>query len=120
VKNYGKNSALFALSEEAKPYIGERFTDEEYHKFDKFLRPRIPDLINIPNFRDMLLPTANDDQLITRFKNMYQELTVVFIKYYSFNWIFNSPRIKDVKGHIQMRNKMLRRVQDPAHFTYIH
>lgn len=120
VKNYGKNSAIFALSPEGRQMIGDRFTEEEFHQFKDFVLPRIPTLINIPNFREMLLPNINDGELIIKFKKIFQELSVHFINFYSFNWIFNSPRIKDIRGHIIMRNKMIRRVLDPLHFTYIH
>jgi len=81
---------------------------------------RIPNLINISNFREMLLATPDENEETKKFKKIYQDLAQIFINYFSLNWIFHSPRIKDVRGHIVLRNKMLRRVLDPDHFTYIH
>jgi 23S rRNA pseudoU1915 N3-methylase RlmH len=74
VKNYGKNCALFAISPEGKPYIGDRMTEDEYARFKEFIQSRIPNLINISNFRDMLLVTPEDNEEMSKFKKIYQEL----------------------------------------------
>jgi len=120
VKNYGKNCALFSISPEGKPYIGDQLSEEEYTRFKDFVQVRIPNLINIPNFREMLLESPVDCIEICKFKKLFRDLSEIFINYFSLNWIFHSPRIKDVKGHIILRHKMLRRVREPEHFTYIH
>jgi len=120
VKNYGKNSALFSISPEGKQYISGKLSEEEFYHYSQFVKERIPNLININNFREMMIPAPMDTPDVCKFKKVFQEMAEIFISYFSLNWIFHSPRIKDVKGHIAMRNKMLRRVRNPELFTYIH
>ena len=120
VKNYGKNCATFSISELGAQYINEKLTSEQISKFKEWIRIKIPSITNIKNLREMLLILPNDDIEITRFKQTFQYASEIFIKNYSFNWVFHSPRINDKKGHIFARFKMLRRIQDPKSFTYIH
>ena len=77
-------------------------------------------ITNIKNFRQLLLVLQTDCPEIAKFKQVFQKICEEFIIYYSANWIFNSSKIKDMKGHIDARFKMLRRVQNPKYFTYIH
>jgi len=120
VKNYGKNCATFAISELGHQFLLEVLTEEDIPKFKEFIRSKIPSITNIANFREMLLVSEVDDSDTGKFKKAFQYVSEIFIRDYSFNWIFHSPRINDVKGHIFARFKMLRRIRDPKHFTYIH
>jgi hypothetical protein len=90
-------------------------------KFKEYIKTKIPSITNIANFREMLLVSDNEEGTdIAKFKKAFQYVSEIFIRDYSFNWIFHSPRINDVKGHIFARFKMLRRIRDPKSFTYIH
>ena len=120
VKNYGKNCASFAIGELGHRYLSESLTLDEISKFREYIKNKIPSITNISNFREMLLVNETDDFETGKFKQTFQHLSEIFVRNYSFNWIFHSPRINDVKGHIFARDKMLRRIQNPKHFTYIH
>jgi len=120
VKNYGKNCATFAISELGHPFLIEVLNEDEISRFKEYIRLRIPNIINIANFREMLLVSEHDDAETGKFKKAFQFVSEIFIRDYSFNWIFHSPRINDVKGHLFARFKMLRRIRDPKNFTYIH
>ena len=120
VKNYGKNCATFAIGELGAQYINQKLSSEQISKFKEWIRIKIPSITNIKNLREMLLISPNDDNEIKYFKQTFQYASEIFIKNYSFNWIFHSPRINDKKGHIYARFKMLRRIKDPKSFTYIH
>jgi len=120
VKNYGKNCATFAISEIGHQFLAEVLTEEDIPKFKEFIKLKISSITNIANFREMLLASETDFAEIIKFKKAFQYVSEIFIRDYSFNWIFHSPRINDVKGHIFARFKMLRRIRDPKNFTYIH
>jgi len=120
VKNYGKNCATFAISELGIPFLSNQLSVEEIAGFKEYIRSKIAGITNIANFREMLLSTEKDSEDIVKYKKTFQYISEIFIRDYSFNWIFHSPRINDVKGHIFARFKMLRRIRDPEHFTYIH
>jgi len=120
VKNYGKNCATFAIGELGHQFLLEALSEEEIPRFKEYIRSKIPSITNIANFREMLLVSETEPVEIGVFKKAFQHVCEVFVRDYSFNWIFHSPRINDVKGHIFARFKMLRRIRDPKNFTYIH
>jgi hypothetical protein len=51
-------------------------------------------------------------------KLVFQELCIVFLKLFSVNWLFNS-KIDNKLSHLNYRFKILRRIKDPDHFTYL-
>ena len=120
VKNYGKNCASFAIGDLGFKYLAQKLTNDEITRFKAYIRVRIPTITNISKFREMLLANQNDEPEIIKFKQTFQKICEIFVEDYSINWIFHSPRISDVKGHIFARGKMLRRIQNPTYFTYIH
>ena len=120
VKNYGKKCANFAISKIGQSILKEKFTTEEFSQFKQYIRMRISKITNIRNFRDMLLVLEEDSLKIAKFKESFQYVSEIFIRNYAICWIFHSSRMSDVKGHIYARHKMLRRIQDPKNFTYIH
>ena len=120
IKNYGKKCANFAIGEHGYPIIKQKLDNKEITRFRHFIRSKVKGITNINNFRGMLLAADDDTAEIEKFKKVFQFVSVIFIENYSVNWIMNSSRIKDVKGHIFARFKILRRVKDPKNFTYIH
>jgi len=120
VKNYGKNCALFAISEIAQEFRFGCLGDHQISRFTIWIKEHIPTLTNIANFREMLLVTNVENSEIASFKQAFQYLSEIFVKDYAHNWIFQSSRIKDVKGYIFARYKMLRRIRNPKNFTYVH
>jgi len=120
VKNYGKNCAVFAISEIAQEFLATVLPRDQFSGFKDWIRSKIPSITNIANFREMLLVSAQEEADVATYKKAFQYLAEIFVRDYAYNWIFHSPRINDVKGHIFARFKMLRRIRDPKNFTYIH
>ena len=120
IKNYGKRCAYFAISNEGINLISYQLNEDEVLNFKIFIRSNISRITNIFNFREMLLVKQDDTIEISKFKKAFQYVSEIFINNYSTKWIFNSPKIKDVKGHLFARFKILRRVRNPEFFTYIH
>ena len=120
IKNYGQKCANFAIGEHGYPIIKQKLDQEEISRFRHFIRSKVKGITSIHNFREMLLAADDDTAEIEKFKEVFQFVSVIFIENYSMNWIMNSERLKDVKGHIFARFKILRRVKDPKNFTYIH
>ena len=120
VKNYGKKCANFAIGKIGQSILREKFTHEEYSQFKEYIKLRVCKITNIQNFRDMLLVLESDSVKIAKFKESFQFVSEIFIRNYAICWIFHSSRMNDVKGHVFARHKMLRRIQDPKSFTYIH
>jgi len=120
VKNYGRAICSFIISDLGVPYltpilVRERVRLEELRTFISNEKERID---GISSFRRLLLPNESDEAQVIAFKNILKEMSVVFIKYFSVNWIFNG-RLRDRLAHLKCRYKMLRRVRDPCHFTYL-
>ena len=120
VKNFGRAISSFCISEIAllylEPIIAQKNVDIK--DFQGFILARKESIDGIASFRNLLLATENDSRDVQAYKQVTQEMSVVFIKYFSVNWIFNS-RMKDRIAHLNCRYKMLRRVMDPQHFTYL-
>ncbi len=120
MKNYARAMINFALSSLADPYKekipqNSQITSET---FRRILLEQKKKINCIANLRNLLLVEDQDPEEMKIFKPIFQALSKVFIKYFSVNWIYNG-RLADKYKYIQYRGKMLRRVQDPQHFTYL-
>jgi hypothetical protein len=120
VKNYGRAICSFILSDVGllylKPMIArERVRLEELRTFISNEKEGID---GISSFRRLLLPNECDEEKVIAYKRILKEMSVIFIKDFSVNWIF-SGRLRDKLAHLKCRYKMLRRVLDPNHFTYL-
>jgi len=119
-KNYGKSCIKFAISELAQEYRLAVLEKEKVAYFKEWVKVNGAKITNIANFRAMLVITERDNKDIALFKTGFKYISEIFIRDFSFNWIFHSSRINDVKGYLFARFKMLRRIQNPQKFTYIH
>jgi len=120
VKNYGKNCAMFAISEVAHEYLLEILRKEKILEFKEWVKCQIPKITNIANFRDMLLVAEKDNHEVALYKKAFKNISEIFVRDFSHNWIMNSSRLNDAKGYLFARFKMLRRIRDPQRFTYVH
>ncbi len=119
VKNFGKAMCSFASSDLALPYLDqinakkgvnlEQFQDHIHKKRDL--------IDSIDSLRTLLLITKHDDEAMMGFKKLFQEISIIFIKYFSVNWIFQG-KMSHKQAHLRSRFKMLRRIKSPQHFTY--
>jgi len=119
VKNFGKAMCSFASSDLALPYLDQINAKKNVnieHFQDHIHKKR--DLIDsIDSLRTLLLITKLDDEVMMGFKKLFQAISVIFIKYFSVNWIFQG-KMSHKQAHLRSRFKMLRRIKSPQHFTY--
>lgn len=121
VKNFGKAMCSFASSHLAIPYL-ERINchskdDVDLEEFQSHIHSKRDLIDSIDSLRSLLLITKNDDEILIGFKKIFQEISVIFIKYFSVNWIFQG-KMSHKQAHLRSRFKMLRRIKSPQHFTY--
>jgi len=119
-KNYGKAITSFASSSLATPYLQpilqrEGLDSEDFYNYMKSAKDSIQ---GIDSFRAFLLVNSNDDAKLVAQKRAFQAMGIVFIKYFSVNWIMHG-RINNKIVYLKNRFKILRRIQNPEVFTYL-
>jgi hypothetical protein len=120
VKNYGKAICKFIASPLATPYL-DAFLETEnvsFRGFISFVNNSKTNIDGLYNFRSVILIDEKDDQETAAYKRIFTELSEVFIKYFSVNWIFHS-KVFHKEAHLKFRFKMLRRIRNPELFTYL-
>ena len=120
VKNYSRALVNFALAKVAKPYLKlilneKGLTFLEFQHFIDYDRRKVN---CIKSLRNKLLITIKDCDTIVKCKNAFQNISVIFIKMFSVNWIYNS-KISDKRTHLMCRFKILSRIKNPEYFTYL-
>jgi len=120
IKNYSRAMANFALSSLASPYLETILPKHNANlvSFLGYIRKRKRSVNCIKKLRDMLPSEANRDAPNYKEKLVFQDLCIVFVKFFSVNWLFNS-KINNKTAHLEYRFKILRRIRDPEHFTYL-
>jgi len=120
VKNYGRAFASFALSNLSLRYLEEILKDKKITitEFREFVISRKEGIDGISSLREMLLVHNLDAEKIALSKKIFQEISIIFIKFFSVNWVFDS-KVGNKIAHLKSRFKMLRRIRDPEHFTYL-
>ncbi len=120
VKNYGRVIAKFACSEISLPYLIPILNEKgvSYSDSMAFFTKAKTKIQGIDTFRALVLVTEEDNPKEAAFKEVFQRIGEVFIKYFSVNWIFHS-KILHRGTYLKYRFKMLRRLQNPELFTYL-
>ena len=120
VKNYGRALANFASSNLAIPYLTDlvRIENFKVKDFRRFMASKKKQSRCIKGLRDLLIVQEEDNPTIATFKRVFKEISIIFIKYFSVNWIFGG-KLCDKMTHLKYRFKIQRRIQDPEHFTYL-
>ena len=120
VKNFGRAIASFCLSEIALLYLEPLMMRKSVvnESFKKFIYNAKDKIDSISTFRSLLLSEEVDSDEISAFKRIFQEMSIIFIKYFSVNWIFSSRLLNKI-AHLNCRFKMLRRIMNPQYFTYL-
>jgi hypothetical protein len=120
IKNYGRGMTSFALSTMAEPYLKDitRKYGVEMKAFLRFVRTKKKSANCIRKLREMLPIQSSVDRADYRIRLVFQEITIIFLKFFSVNWLYHS-KIDGKLTHLQYRFKMLRRVRDPDNFTYL-
>jgi len=119
IKNYTRAMLSFAVSKTAVPYL-QKFVHQEQSvlnlcEFRTFLKNLKEDMNSIRNLRELLIIKALDSEKVVLFKKMLKMICIVFLKFFSVNWIYNS-RMNDKFIHLKYRFKILKKIKDPKHF----
>jgi len=122
VKNYGRAICNFILTPLFLPYFNdiverdkENVTLEE---FQQYISERKEAVDCIERFKEMLIVSKSDSEKEGAFKRIFKKSGIIFIKYFSVNWIFHG-RVTYKESHLYFRHKMLRRLNNPHLFTYL-
>jgi len=120
IKNYGRAMTNFALSPLAVPFLETILpkSGSEISAFTSFILKKKKSANCIKKLREMLPSQVNQGAPNHTEKLAFQELCVVFLKFFSVNWLFSS-KIDDKTTHLAYRLKILRRIKNPDHFTYL-
>lgn len=120
IKNYGRALHNFAISNMSLPYIGPLLDREKQNlkDFRKFFYSKKKQVRSIAGLRTLILVMPEDNLQIAAFKRVFQALSIIFIKFFSVNWIF-SGKLFNKLAHLKCRFKMLRRIKSPENFTYL-
>ena len=123
VRNYAKALCSFASSAIAIPYIQKLLEQDIEAKtiiedFQNYIAQKKDKTISIVSLRGLLMITGKDSPIEKLYKEIFMETSVVFIKFFSVNWIF-SGKVKYRLEHMKYRHKMLRRVRNPELFTFL-
>jgi len=119
-KNYGKAVASFACSDLATPYLTSILEKEglDAQNFSIRMKAAKDSIQSIESFRKWLLINHNDGMQEAAEKRAFQAIGVVFIKFFSVNWIIHS-RLNNKMEYLKYRFRMLRRIENPELFTYM-
>ena len=125
VTNFGKAMASFATSDLATPYllnIIEQFKKEGHNigleDFISFMGGAKGTIGSIDSLRALVLEDENDNDIEILCKKIFKMVAEIFIKCSSVNWIIHG-RVTYKLEHLKFRYKMLRRIRNPAMFTYL-
>ena len=120
VKNYGRAMSSFAYSEISHPYL-EPFAQEEgvtVEGFHEWIQNNKENIDGIERLRWLIIVTQKDSETIASFKRIFQQLCIIFLKFFCVNWIYGG-KLTHKQVHLNYRFKMLRRVRNPEMFTYL-
>ena len=119
VKNFGKAMCRFASSSLALPYLECINRDLEFCQsdFQTHMRDKMSTIDSLNSVRSLLYIDSKDTETVAIFKKVFQRMCMVFIKFFSVNWIFQG-KMSHKRAHLDARFKMLRRVKNPEYFTY--
>ena len=123
VKNYGKALCSFGSSHIAIPYIEAIISKKSYDfinvkEFMAYIKGKKDGVNSIESLRKVLIADFDDDKVVQTYKAIFQELSIIFLKYFAVNWIY-SGKLMHKNAHLKFRFKMLRRIQNPEYFTYL-
>jgi hypothetical protein len=116
VKNYARAIIIFGKSKCAEPYINRLIEEKKFNfsvnDFVTFINPFKGEVTSIAKFRDLLTIGKKSSQREKEFKGILKELAVIFIKYFSVNWIY-SGRVTYKKAHLNCRFWILKKIRNP-------
>lgn len=122
VKNYGRAICNFSVSPVAEMYlkdiIDKNAEEASIAEFVAYINENKERIDTIERFQQALLVNDDDESKDASIKRIFREIGIVFIKYFSVNWVF-SGRLTYKMEHLKFQSKMLRRLKNPELFTYL-
>ena len=121
VKNYGKAMAAFSLNELALPYLQRSLLEHDVtlEEYNAFIINKKETIDSIGSLRDAMFSNPGfDTPRDMKLKAVFRDMSEIFVRDYALNWIF-SCRSQYKSTLLGYRFKILRRVRDPAYFTYL-
>jgi len=111
IVNYGKAIFSFAQSRLAKEYIQRHFQKEKIDRvsFNNFVDELRPRLSGYKNFEAVFQEDENDSEKMALYRRVLKMLGVVFMKYFSVNWIIHG-KTTHKQVYLQHRFAILRRI----------
>ena len=108
MRNFGKAICEFMLSKKAIPSLDQLIKKEnlDYKEFYDFLIQSVEFFEQNGNFIALIIPQMTDDNKIKACKRVIKELSRIFVKYYSLNWILKSQDLKK-ECYLKCRIKVL-------------
>lgn len=118
MKNYSRVFTIFALSPLSRRHLMPLLQKHklELSSFIEFVSSQKEAVNCIKGLRDsLLLVRDTDSEQVSAIKQVFQEICVVFLKFFCVNWIYHS-KILDKTAHLSYRLKLLRKVKNPSSF----
>ena len=117
--NFGKAILTFAMSDLAKEYIDRYFHKEGINidSFNDFVSEMKPRISGYKNFEAAFWADEEDNEEIVFYKKALKMLGVVFMKYFSVNWIIHG-KIAHKLVYLQNRFAILRRITKGQHSLF--
>ncbi len=118
IKNYSRAIGNFAMSELFLPYVSEDplVSGLVWSEFVGFCKTARDTIQNIENLREYLIINEDEVEKVAAFKTLFKKAAVIFIKYFSVNWIFSAKLIYK-QTYVQYRGNLLRGIMDPMKLT---
>ncbi len=120
IKNYGRAMTNFAMSNLSKQYLisitnrlGITIKD-----FQDYIEKKKKSANCIKQLRNMLPLGEDPRDPDLDFKKAFQQICIVFLKFFCVNWLYSS-KIAEKIAHLKYRFKIMRRIKNPQHFTYL-
>jgi len=120
LKNYARAMMNFALSNLATSYLEEINKEEniDIKDFRAYIIEQKEAITSIKNLRGLLLVNQEDSTEEAAFKRLFQKVSMIFVKFFSVRWIYNS-KIVEKLIHLKYRLRILRRLRNPEYFTHL-
>ena len=117
-KNYGRAICNFILSDLSQPYL--TFLPEiqqfDLGQFQRYIHEKRSTLTGMKDIKALVQPDIDDDMILISYKKVFQKLAIIFLKYFSVNWIFSGKLVYKLE-YLKYRSKLLRKIKNPNNFT---
>jgi hypothetical protein len=117
IKNFGRAIANFASSNLSLPYLDDikELKKEHYKGFINYALEMRGFIQNIDTFKESLVTTDQDSKLKILYKQVFRKIAIIFMKYFSVNWIFSGKTLYK-QEYLNFRGSLLRKIVDPDSF----